>query len=171
MRSSSLPDRVYTPFETTKSVGSARVRLESLTSYPDMRRWRPLFAPAHLQALLASPAHLVLVAQIAPATAVVGALIANVAGTAIDIEDLLVEPDVRQRGAGRALVAALGRIASANGQGLVLEVAADNHAAQRLYARLGFKRSHTRPAYYRRLHGYVDADVLFLPATCRGHAE
>ncbi len=63
-------------------------------------------------------------------------------------------PAWRRRGIGRALLDAVVAEAGARGiASIVLEVAADNEAARRLYAALGFVQVGRRPRYYRRAGG------------------
>ena len=75
---------------------------------------------------------------------------------------IAVAPEKRREGLGRVLLD--GVIAAARERGAVkifLEVAADNAAARRLYARAGFVLSGHRKGYYRRAGGHrVDALVL-----------
>lgn len=62
---------------------------------------------------------------------------------------IVVDPSLRGRGAGRALLGwALGRAARRGADGLRLEVRADNAAAQRLYADTGFATIGRRAGYY-----------------------
>lgn len=88
-------------------------------------------------------------------------LVRIVAGEA-EVLTLGVAPVARRRGVGDALVAAAVVAATAGGAGtLFLEVAADNAAAQALYAKAGFAPAGRRAAYYRRAEGPpVDALVL-----------
>lgn len=66
----------------------------------------------------------------------------------------------RRRGVGAALLADL--LAAAGPRRVLLEVRADNAAAQRLYARHGFQPIGRRRGYYQ--PGGVDAVVMALPA-------
>jgi len=81
-----------------------------------------------------------------------------------EILTLGVVPPRRHQGIGRALLAAAAGHARQAGAGrLLLEVAADNHAAISLYRRAGFQRLSRRRQYYRRSAGpTVDADVFVL---------
>jgi GNAT superfamily N-acetyltransferase len=57
------------------------------------------------------------------------------------LSDLFVSPDARQHGVGHALMNRARQFAeSTQADGLMLETAIDNHTAQRLYERLGWKR-------------------------------
>ena len=59
------------------------------------------------------------------------------------LNDLFVAAHARRRGVARALLEAARRHAQdAGARGLVLETAADNHAAQALYESLGWEREH-----------------------------
>ena len=90
-----------------------------------------------------------------------GFVLARDLGDEIEVLSLGVLPCARRRGIGGALLGAVvahaaeRRIAS-----IVLEVAADNEAARRLYARSGFLGVGRRPRYYRR--GAADIDGLIM---------
>ena len=91
----------------------------------------------------------------------VGFLLARDLGEECEVLALGVRPQWRRHGVGRALVAALVRAAARRGDGsLVLEVAADNEPAQRLYAAAGFVAVGRRPRYYARPEGAADALIL-----------
>jgi ribosomal-protein-alanine N-acetyltransferase len=76
-----------------------------------------------------------------------------------DVQTLGVRRDAQGRGIGAALLAALLAEASRRGNAAVLlEVRADNVAAQHLYASVGFERIGVRRGYYD--GGRVDALVL-----------
>lgn len=93
----------------------------------------------------------------------VGFALARDLGTECEVLSLGVLPPQRRRGRGRELVTAILAAARLRGLGsLVLEVAADNHAARRLYTALGFVRVGFRPRYYRRPDGLADALILRL---------
>ena len=89
------------------------------------------------------------------------ALVRVVAGEA-EILTLGVAPSARRRGVGAALVSAAVVVATARGgESLFLEVAADNAAAQALYAAADFVPAGRRAGYYRRPDGAaIDALVL-----------
>lgn len=88
-----------------------------------------------------------------------GGILVN--GADADIMTLAVAPAVQGRGYGAVLLQALLDLAAARGaQQVLLEVRADNAAAQRLYERLGFKRIAVRRGYYRTATGSVDAWVM-----------
>ncbi|WP_299838338.1 GNAT family N-acetyltransferase [uncultured Jannaschia sp.] len=70
---------------------------------------------------------------------------------------LVVAPEHRRRGEGRALVSAFAATARDRGAGTgFLEVAADNAAARALYARTGWREGGRRRGYY----GGTDALIL-----------
>ncbi len=76
-----------------------------------------------------------------------------------DVQTLGVAPDVQGRGIGRLLVGALVDEARRRGcPAVLLEVRADNVAAQQLYRSCGFERISLRRGYYDL--GSVDALVL-----------
>jgi ribosomal-protein-alanine N-acetyltransferase len=81
-----------------------------------------------------------------------------------EILTLATEPSARQKGLGTALVrAATTRLRAEGAKSLFLEVATDNHPAQALYRKLGFKQAGRRRSYYERQLGpAVDADILRL---------
>lgn len=90
-----------------------------------------------------------------------GFLLARDLGGEIEILSLGVVPGWRRRGHARALmtaaIAEAGRRGSAS---LVLEVAAHNEAARRLYAGFGFVQVGRRSRYYRHAGGMEDALIL-----------
>ena len=66
-----------------------------------------------------------------------------------DVMNLAVDPAIRRRGVGRALLRALEtRLRAENVHGLSLEVRPSNLAARALYAREGFVEAGRRPKYY-----------------------
>lgn len=78
-----------------------------------------------------------------------GFLIGRVIADEAEILNLAVEPDMRHRGAGRALVREVILYAVARGvKYLFLEVRAGNIAARRLYAGEQFQSVARRPGYY-----------------------
>ncbi|HEY3697101.1 GNAT family N-acetyltransferase [Phenylobacterium sp.] len=81
-----------------------------------------------------------------------------------EVLTLAVDPAVRGRGVGAALVAASVAAAKAAGATAVfLEVAVDNAPALALYARAGFHKAGVRNAYYDRgAAGQVDAVAMRL---------
>jgi tRNA threonylcarbamoyladenosine biosynthesis protein TsaB len=90
-----------------------------------------------------------------------GFAVARDLGGEAEILTIGVLPRMRRLGIGRALLADI--IAQAGRQGVdsvVLEVAADNEPARRLYASQGFAQVGRRPRYYRRRDGLADALVL-----------
>jgi ribosomal-protein-alanine N-acetyltransferase len=84
------------------------------------------------------------------------------AGEEVEILTLGVHPARRRQGIARALLAELFvRAAAAGAKRVLLEVAADNWAAFRLYEDLGFRTIGQRLGYYRRAAGPpVDARLL-----------
>jgi tRNA threonylcarbamoyladenosine biosynthesis protein TsaB len=92
-----------------------------------------------------------------------GFVLARDLGDECEILSVGVEPTARGRGTGARLIAAA--VAEARRReipSVVLEVAADNVAAQRLYSSLGFTRVGHRPRYYRRASGMADALIMRL---------
>lgn len=86
----------------------------------------------------------------------------SLAADEAELLDIGVLPAHRGRGVGRALLAALCRLAVQHGaRRLILEVATDNAPARALYAGAGLAPVGGRPAYYRRPDGTrVDALIL-----------
>ncbi len=81
-----------------------------------------------------------------------------VIGDEAHITNLLIDPDHRGKGLGRALMVALIEAAIADGaRHLTLEVRKQNHAARALYSRLGLAPVGVRPRYY----GNDDALILW----------
>ena len=91
----------------------------------------------------------------------VGFALARDLGAEGEILTLGVVPTCRRRGVGRALLCAiLDRARRQSIPSIVLEVAADNAAARRLYAAAGFVPIGHRRRYYRRGEETVDALLL-----------
>jgi len=91
----------------------------------------------------------------------VGFVLARDLGGECEILTLGVMPACRRRGVGRALLCAiLDRARRQSIPSIVLEVAADNAAARRLYNTAGFVAVGRRPRYYRRGEETVDALLL-----------
>jgi tRNA threonylcarbamoyladenosine biosynthesis protein TsaB len=90
-----------------------------------------------------------------------GFVLARDLGDECEILSVGVEPAARRRGTGARLMrAALAEARRRDIPSVVLEVAADNEAALRLYTRLGFIGVGHRPRYYRRPSGLADALIL-----------
>lgn len=92
-----------------------------------------------------------------------GFILARDLGDEAEILTLGVLPGMRRVGIGRALLDAVVARGGRRVGSIVLEVAADNEAARRLYNMAGFFRVGTRPRYYRRDGGAIDALILRLP--------
>ncbi|MFT4151581.1 MAG: ribosomal protein S18-alanine N-acetyltransferase [Paracoccaceae bacterium] len=113
----------------------AAIHAESFT-YP--RPW----TAAELAGLLASPLCFLL-------TESRGFLIGRAVAGEAELLTLAVAPEARRGGRGARLVARFLDAAAARGaETAFLEVAADNTAAQQLYARAGFAESGRRRGYY-----------------------
>lgn len=96
-----------------------------------------------------------------PADDPAGFILARDLGEEAEVLTLGVLPGARRQGVGHALLAAMLAEARRRGIGsVVLEVAADNGAARRLYADCGFMQVGRRPRYYRRPSGIVDGLIL-----------
>jgi ribosomal-protein-alanine N-acetyltransferase len=80
-----------------------------------------------------------------------------------EILTLAVAPEARCRGVARKLVQALCAALAARGaESLFLEVACDNHAANALYRRFGFRQMGQRKDYYRHPQSGPARDALIL---------
>ena len=81
---------------------------------------------------------------------------ASVSGPEADVMTIAVAPWAQGRGVGSQLLSALVEAVAERGAGqLVLEVRADNVAAQRLYARHGFERIAVRRGYYQGVDAWI----------------
>ncbi len=101
-----------------------------------------------------------------------GFVVARNLGGEAEILTLGVLPGMRRRGVGRALIDLLRAEAVRQGiSSLVLEVAADNEAARRLYGAVGFIRVGRRARYYRRSQGWIDALILRLPTGAEADSQ
>ena len=90
-----------------------------------------------------------------------GYIIGHIVADQAEILTFAVQPAFRGQGRGRALLGQF--LHQARQRGVIrvmLEVAADNAAAQALYAAHGFIRSGVRPAYYKRPDGRCDAIMM-----------
>lgn len=117
------------------------------------------WSAADIAALLAAPG---VTAWLVEADTAIGMSLVRVAAGEGEVLTIGVAPAARRQGVGDALVAAAVVAATAGGaESLFLEVAADNAAAQALYAKAGFVPVGRRPGYYARpTGGAVDARVL-----------
>lgn len=112
-----------------------------------------------MAAELAAPHTRYLVAQVGDAIVGYGGLSAPVGATQADIQTIAVDAAHRSRGIGALLVGRLldeARVRRVDD--VLLEVRADNPAAQRLYERHGFAPIAVRPRYYQ--PDDVDAIVM-----------
>jgi ribosomal-protein-alanine N-acetyltransferase len=96
--------------------------------------------------------------------AAVGMILCRVVLEDAEVLTVAVDPAVRGRGIGRALVEASAvKAAAAGATAVFLEVAVDNAPALALYKRAGFHRAGMRSAYYDRGDaGQVDAIAMRL---------
>jgi len=91
----------------------------------------------------------------------VGFVLARDLGGETEILSIGVLPERRRRGiAGALLAMVFAEAERRGGDSVVLEVAADNDPARRLYAGRGFVAVGRRPRYYSRPSGLVDALIL-----------
>jgi [ribosomal protein S18]-alanine N-acetyltransferase len=85
---------------------------------------------------------------------IAGFAMLRLAADEAELITIAVEPRWRKKGVGRALMNALfADLRTTPARRLFLEVAADNPAALRLYARLGFAKISERQGYYARPDG------------------
>ncbi len=90
-----------------------------------------------------------------------GFILARDRGGEVEILSLGVLPEWRRQGIARALLGSAVAEAGRRRIGsIVLEVAAENETARRLYAGFGFVQVGRRPRYYRRTGGSADALIL-----------
>jgi len=100
-----------------------------------------------------------------------GFLLARDLGEECEILSLGVLPEQRRNGIGRALLQANAEEARRSGLvSAVLEVAADNKAAQNLYFQTGFVEVGRRPNYYRRGPTRIDALILRASLSARPYS-
>jgi len=92
-----------------------------------------------------------------------GFVLARDLGGEVEILSLGVLPERRRRGIGGALLdAVIAEARQRRSSSVVLDVAAGNVAARRLYAALGFRRVGRRPRYYGDVGDHADALILRL---------
>lgn len=93
----------------------------------------------------------------------IGFILARDLGDECEVLSIGVVPGARGRGTGaRLMQTVLAETRRRGAASVVLEVAADNQAARRLYSKLGFVQVGRRPHYYRRTDGLADALILRL---------
>lgn len=117
-----------------------------------------------IKSLLEHPASTSLIAVAGDPKTIKGFIIAQLAADEAEILSVGVAPDWQHAGLGTRLIEGLMR-ASKKGEAarIFLEVAQDNVAARALYAKLGFRETGRRKAYYKRSSGPpVDALTLAL---------
>ncbi len=94
-----------------------------------------------------------------------GFVLARVAADEAEILTIAVDPTVRGKGVGRALLAEnLRQAARAGARAMFLEVDQDNAQALALYGRLGFVKVGERTGYYRRRDGQRATAVVMRKA-------
>lgn len=109
--------------------------------------FRDPWSEASIRGELENPLSLWLVAV--EQGAVVGYIGSQTVLDEADVMNLAVDPAIRRRGVGRALLRALEtRLRAENVHALSLEVRPSNLAARALYAREGFVEAGRRPKYY-----------------------
>lgn len=111
---------------------------------------------------LAAPARFGFILRSGPAP--VGFVLGQAAGDDAEILTIAVVPRHQRHGYGKYLLqCALDEATQLNAQRLLLEVAADNRAAQALYRKFGFADVGARRGYYKRGAILVDALLLACP--------
>jgi ribosomal-protein-alanine N-acetyltransferase len=112
------------------------------------------WSAAEFETLLSSKTTIGAAAIDAASDALRGFAISRLAADEAEILTIAVDPAVRNRGVGRALmIDAISRLAQARARSLFLEVEQTNLAAIALYARLGFREVGQRQGYYRKHDG------------------
>jgi [ribosomal protein S18]-alanine N-acetyltransferase len=102
-----------------------------------------------LAAMRESPTRLALVTQEDGSSALAGFLVARHSPPELELENIVVAPEVRRTGIGKKLMDTLLVLAGqANSDAILLEVRESNAAARRLYEKLGFRETGRRKAYY-----------------------
>jgi ribosomal-protein-alanine N-acetyltransferase len=117
------------------------------------------WSAADIEALIASPGGFALAVRDGGRPG--GFVLCRAIAGEAEVLTLAVDPDFRRRGLARSLLeAAMIGAKAAGAEAMFLEVAADNAAAIGLYEQAGFARVGTRPGYYHRPAGQVDALVM-----------
>lgn len=155
IRGADAKPHVTMPVVDVIRVGKASLsRLATIHQNTFEKPW----GPDELESLLALPGTTALLA------ADKAFILYRLAADEAEILTLATEPAARQKGLATALVkAAITRLRAEGAKSLFLEVATDNHHAQVLYRKLGFKQAGRRRSYYERQQGPArDADILRL---------
>ena len=154
-RSRSSP-AVIRPLRVDKAEDCARLHRSSF-AHP--------WSAEEVAALISSPSTLA-AAALDPANGRLrGFVLARVAADEAEILTIAVDPTVRGKGVGRALLAEnLRQAARAGARAMFLEVDQDNAQALALYERLGFVRVGERTGYYRRKDGQRATAVVMRKA-------
>ncbi len=140
---SSLP--VIRPLRTDKAEDCARLHAGSF-AHP--------WSAEEVAALIASASTLAAAALDPASGRLRGFVLARLAADEAEILTVAVDPAVRGKGVGRALLAEnLRQAARAGARAMFLEVDQDNASALALYIRLGFVQVGQRSGYYRRDDG------------------
>jgi len=104
-----------------------------------------------MAALIASPSTLAAAALDPASGRLRGFVLARVAADEAEILTIAVDPNLRGKGVGHALLAEnLRQAARAGARAMFLEVDKENASALALYRRLGFVKVSERTGYYRR---------------------
>ncbi len=112
------------------------------------------WSPEEFESLIAEPNVLAHALHERPGGAVAGFALSRLAADEAEILSIAVEPSLRGRGGGHALLAAhLTALAGRGVSRVFLEVDEGNISAGRLYARFGFHEVARREAYYARADG------------------
>ena len=122
----------------------------------------PAWDTASVARTLEHPGSTALIATTGFPKSLVGFVLGQLAADEAEILSIGVAPEWQRHGLGARLMDGLARAATRGlAKRLFLEVAADNPAAQALYAKLGFAEISRRKGYYERKGGpAVDAVVL-----------
>jgi ribosomal-protein-alanine N-acetyltransferase len=95
---------------------------------------------------------------------VIGFILCQIVPEQSEVLTFCVRPSHRRKAIGEKLLQQAVAVVQAEGSSLLLEAAADNVAARKLYEKLGFSESGKRKNYYPRDTGAVDAVLYSLAA-------
>lgn len=130
-----------------------------------VRLFEPSWDEGSIRRLLDHPASTAFVATLEKPDHVVGFVLGQIAADESEILSIGVDPGCQRSGLGERLVSSLMRaVARAEVRRIYLEVASDNDAALRLYAKSGFERTGRRAGYYARPGG-PPADAVTMART------
>jgi [ribosomal protein S18]-alanine N-acetyltransferase len=143
----------------------AIMRLERSSN--DAAHWSEQQYQSLIEANTGEISTLALVAECEPKSTIVAFLIARQIGPDWELENIVVDQEMRGRGIGtRLLNRLLDRAQQANSDAVFLEVRESNHAARALYRKLGFEQIGSRKSYY----SNPLEDAILYRKILRGHS-